>query len=63
MEKNNFYFILGSRYNGRLSAQREYLERAYEKKRKKEQASLDEIAKIIRLKKKVEDIIKDYEKE
>ena len=48
MEKNNFYFILGSRYNGRLSAQREYLERAYEKKRKKEQASLDAIAKIIK---------------
>ena len=39
---------MGSRYNGRLSAQREYLERAYEKKRKKEQASLDAIAKIIK---------------
>lgn len=48
MEQNNFYFILGSRCNGRLSAQREYLERAYEKKRKKEQASLDAIGKIIK---------------
>ena len=36
MEQNNFYFILGSRCNGRLSAQREYLERAYVEKRKKE---------------------------
>ena len=112
MEQNNFYFILGSRCNGRLSAQREYLERVYEKKSKKEQASRDAMEKIIkaytveivelrkqvqnkiqqlnrqypttkiqsikdifltlsiqlgsmqdRIEKKVEDIIKDYEKE
>ena len=48
MEQNNFYFILGSRCNGRLSAQREYLERAYVEKRKKEQASLDAMGKIIK---------------
>ena len=48
MEQNNFYFILGSRCNGRLSAQREYLERAYGKKRKKEQASLNAMGKIIK---------------
>ena len=48
MEQNNFYFILGSRCNGRLSAQREYLERAYGEKRKKKQASLDAMGKIIK---------------
>ena len=48
MEQDNFYFILVSRCNGKLSAQREYLERAYEKKRKKEQASLDTMEKIIK---------------
>ena len=48
MEQDNFYFILGSRCNGRLSAQREYLERAYGEKRKKEQASFDAMGKIIK---------------
>lgn len=31
MEQNKFYIILGSRCNGRVSAQCEYLERAYKK--------------------------------
>ena len=48
MEQNYFYFILGSRCNGRLSAQREYLERAYSEKCKKQQASPDAIGKIIK---------------
>ena len=48
MEKNNFYFILGSRYNGRLSAQREYLERAYKKRRKKDPSPRDAMEKIIK---------------
>ena len=47
MEQNNFYFILGSRCNGRLSAQSEYLERAYEEMCKKKQAERDMIGKII----------------
>ena len=47
MEQNNFYFILGSRCNGRLSAQCEYLERAYEEMCKKKQADRDIIGKII----------------
>ena len=48
MEQNNFYFILGSRCNGRLSAQCEYLERAHKKMRKKDQAPRDAIEKIIK---------------
>lgn len=47
MEQNNFYFILGSRCNGRLSAQGEYLEKEYEKMCKKKQAERDAITKII----------------
>ena len=48
MEQDNFYFILGSRCNGRLSAQCEYLERAYKKMRKKDQSPRDAIKKIIK---------------
>lgn len=48
MEQNNFCLILGSRCNGRVSAQCEYLERAYEEKRNKEQAPRDAIGKIIK---------------
>ena len=48
MEQNNFYFILGSRCNGRLSAQREYLERAYEKMHKKDTSPRDAMGKIIK---------------
>ena len=47
MEKNNFYIILGSRGNGRISAQYEYIERAYEEMCKKKQAERDMIGKII----------------
>lgn len=47
MEQNNFYIILGSRGNGRISAQCEYIERAYEEIRKKKQAERDMIGKII----------------
>ena len=48
MEQNNFYFILGSRGNGRLSAQREYLERAYKKMNKKDTSPRDAMGKIIK---------------
>ena len=47
MEQNNFYIILGSRGNGRISAQCEYIERAYEEMCKKKQAERDMIGKII----------------
>ena len=47
MEKNNYYIILESRGNGRISAQREYIERAYEEMRKKKQAERYMIGKII----------------
>lgn len=47
MEQNNFYIILGSRGNGRISAQCEYIERAYEEMYKKKQAQRDMIGKII----------------
>lgn len=47
MEQNNFYFILGSRGNGRLSAQCEYLEQAYKKNAQKKQVKRDIIKKII----------------
>lgn len=47
MEQNNFYIILGSRGNGRMSAQSEYIERAYEEMCKKKQAARDMIGKII----------------
>ena len=47
MEQNNFYIILGNRGNGRISAQCEYIERAYEEMCKKKQAKRDMIGKII----------------
>lgn len=47
MEQNNFYFILGSRGNGKTRAQCDALERAYEEMRKKKQAERDVIGKII----------------
>lgn len=47
MEQNNFYIILGSRGNRRISAQCEYIERAYEEMCKKKQAERDMIGKII----------------
>ena len=48
MGQDNFYFILGSRCNGRLSAQREYLERSYKKMRKKDPSPRDAMEKIIK---------------
>ena len=48
MEQDNFYFILVSRFNGRLSAQREYLERSYKKMRKKDPSPRDAMEKIIK---------------
>lgn len=48
MEQNKFYIILGSRCNGRVSAQCEYLERAYKKTAPKKQAKRDTIRKIIK---------------
>ena len=47
MEQNEFYYILGSRGNGRTESQRDYIERAYEKMRKEEQAKRDLVGKII----------------
>lgn len=47
MEQNNFYFILGSRTDGKISAQCEELERAYEEMCKKKQAERHMIGKII----------------
>lgn len=47
MEQNNFYFILGSRTDGKISAQCEELERANEEICKKKQAERDMIGKII----------------
>lgn len=47
MEQNKFDIILGSRCNGRVSAQCEYLERAYEKTAPKKRAESDTIQKII----------------
>ena len=47
MEQNNFYFILGSRTDGKITAQCEDLERAYEEMCKKKQAERDAIAKIV----------------
>lgn len=48
MEKNKFYIILGSRCKGRISAQCEYLARAYKKTAPKKQAERDTILKIIK---------------
>lgn len=47
MEQTNFYFILGSRGNGKTAAQCDALERAYEEMCKKKQAERDTIGKII----------------
>ena len=47
MEQNNFYFILGSRTDGKITAQCEELERTYEEMCKKKQAERDMIGKII----------------
>ena len=47
MEQNNFNLILGSRTDGKISAQCEELERAYEEICKKKQAERDAIAKIV----------------
>ena len=47
MEQNNFYNILGSRGNGKISAQCEYIERAYEEIRKKKRAEQEVLRKII----------------
>ena len=48
MKKNKFYIILDSRFNGRVSVQCEYLERAYKKTAPKKQAERDTILKIIK---------------
>ena len=48
MQQDNFYFILGIRCNGSLSAQREYLERVYKKMRKKDLSPRDTMEKIIK---------------
>lgn len=47
MEQNNFYIILGSRGNGKISAQCDAIERAYEEICKKKQAEREIIGKII----------------
>ena len=47
MEQNNFYVILGCRGNGKISAQCEELEQAYEEMCKKKKAERDMIGKII----------------
>lgn len=47
MEQNEFYYILGSRGNGRTESQCDYIERAYEKMRKEKQATRDLVGKII----------------
>ena len=47
MEQNNFYIILGSRGNGKTSAQYDAIERAYEEICKKKQAEREVVGKII----------------
>ena len=47
MEQNNFYIILGSRGNGKISAQCDAIERAYEEICKKKRAEREVVGKII----------------
>ena len=47
MERNNFYIILGSRGNGKISAQCDAIERAYEEICKKKRAEREIVRKII----------------
>ena len=47
MEQNNFYIILGSRGNGKISAQCDAIERVYEEICKKKRAQQEVVGKII----------------
>lgn len=47
MEQNNFYIILGSRGNGKISAQCDAIERAYKEICKKKRAQREVVGKII----------------
>ena len=47
MEQNEFYFILGSRGNGRIQAQCDAIERVYEEICKKKRAEREVVGKII----------------